>query len=527
MLETWFSPALHLLIHNTASIVSAVAMFGVTFFAFINGPKKVANVTISLMAFFSFVFIVSHVVGVNILDPEISKYVLMFNLCVFFLGAFNLHAVYALLQIAEKREKILVVVYTLATCLIIFFLIYPDLFLLPSVPKMYFPNYYNAGVFNWFRMVFVYLIIVPLVLYELWAGLRRADSPVAKSQYKYFLWCVIFGYGVGLIPNLLIYNIPVDPLWGMLCGIVFTIPFVYGGVQFKLFSIKVIAKQAFYYAVAILIVGGFIVFLEILNQTILSTYPSFPLWIAPLVSSVLITSIGIVVWRSLRRGDILKYEFITTVTHKFRTPLTYIKWSAENLLNPNLTPEERKMHVELIEKGNEKLVELTNILANASDAENREYEYKMEKASISSLVLEICNSLSDQLVTGAVTLTKHIEPDVSFVCDISRIKFVLQVIIENAVHYSAQGGEVVVSLTRQAQDKGFLFSVKDSGIGIDKKELPLLFSRFYRSDDARKIDTEGMGIGLFVSKEIIGKHNGKIWAKSDGLKKGSVFYVSM
>jgi signal transduction histidine kinase len=72
-----------------------------------------------------------------------------------------------------------------------------------------------------------------------------------------------------------------------------------------------------------------------------------------------------------------------------------------------------------------------------------------------------------------------------------------------------------------------LLEIRDTGIGIDKKELSFIFTKFYRTDSSRRADTEGMGIGLFLTKTIIEKHGGRIWVDSEGLLKGSSFFVKL
>ena len=109
--------------------------------------------------------------------------------------------------------------------------------------------------------------------------------------------------------------------------------------------------------------------------------------------------------------------------------------------------------------------------------------------------------------------------------DVSRIKFIIQTYIENAIHYSLENPVITVSAHRDGAR--IVCTVADNGIGIPTSELPFLFAKFYRGSDARLADTEGMGIGLFMSKEIIKRHHGKIWAESDGPHKGSVFAFSI
>lgn len=519
------APNINLIIHNIASIISAITAFGVALFLFLNGQRKTANITFACTFFLAAIFTVSHVVGVSVSDPELSRMILMFNLTVFFIGAFNLHAVYAV--IGKEKENMLLIktVYALACGFVLFFVLFPDLFLLPSVPKMYFPNYYNPTMFNWIRVAFLHVIIVPYAVIVLYRAYAASQLESEKKRLKYFILTMVIGYGVAFIPNLLVYDIPVNPILGMAFATICAIPLIYGAVRYELFNIQVIAKQAFLYSIAVGVVGGIIVLLSYLDSWIAQIYPGFPSWSLALFSAVLAVTASVIVWKGLREGDLLKAEFITTVTHKFRTPLTYIKWASDNLLNPELSAEDKKAQIEYIRAANEKLVELTNILTSASDADNKEYGYALKKTDLSHSVEDVIRSLESQIKIKHFTIHKNIEPNLFAKFDDARIKFVIQVLLENALHYSKDGGTITVTTSGTHRD--VMCTIADNGIGMNPTQISLLFSKFFRSDAARKLDTEGMGIGLFVTQRIVEKHGGKIWAESPGEGKGSSFHFSL
>lgn len=518
-------PYFHLIIHNIASIVSAVTALGVALFLFLNGHRKTANITFACTFLLAAIFTISHVVGVNISDPNISRMVLMWNLSIFFIGAFNFHAVIAVINKEKQNALLIACVYAAAFAITITFILLPDLFLLPSVSKMYFPNYYNPGVFNWVRVAYLYVIIIPFSLFELSSAYARSQAIAERKQLKYFMLTMIIGYAVALIPNFLIYDIPIDPLWGMGFVLICTVPLVYGALQYELFNIQVIAKQAFLYSIAVGSVGALVTLLNYSTTWIAQIYPGFPTWSLALVSAVLAVSIAIIVWKGLREGDLLKAEFITTVTHKFRTPLTYIKWASDNLVTGTLSADELKTQVEYIRAANEKLVELTNILTTASDAENKGYEYNLKHADLSHAVEEVATSFEGQYKIKNLTIVKKFEPNLIARFDDARVRFVIQVLLENALHYSNQNGTVTISTSGSRKD--VVCSVSDTGVGMSPDHLSLLFSKFFRSDAARKLDTEGMGIGLYITQRIMQKHGGRIWAESPGVGQGSTFYISL
>lgn len=516
---------LHLLIHNLVCIVSAIALCGAAFFTFLNGPKKEANIAWTLLLIFSNIFVISHAVGTNIIDPVISQHWFMWNLSIFFIGSCNVHAILCIIGKAREKRHLIIFFHASAVLLTLIFALFPDIFLLPSAPKMYFPNYYEPGILNFIRVAYLYGICVIYMLYILYKAWNTTTSIIERKQYAYMLATVMIGYAIGFIPNLLIYGIRIDPLWGMSFGALFVIPFAIGALRYNLFGIKVIAQQAFLYSLAVVGVGGLITLLNYSSYLLNSNFEQFPIWITGLASSILAVSIGVLVWRHLRETDVLKYEFISTVTHKFRTPLTHIKWASENLsAGSNLTTDDRTQ-LEYIRTANERLVELTNLLVNTSETEQSSYDYHLRRSDLSAIVSDVVSSLARQAEIKHMHFETHYEANLFAKMDEDRIRFVIQVFIENAIHYTPDNSIVIVRTERRGDN--IICSVADAGIGIGTQEMPHLFSKFHRGDEARKADTEGMGIGLFMSKQIIDRHKGKIWAESAGIGKGSTFNFSL
>jgi signal transduction histidine kinase len=290
--------------------------------------------------------------------------------------------------------------------------------------------------------------------------------------------------------------------------------------------LKIITAQVFIYGIAIACGAGILILLNFFQQRIQAAQPEFPFWLIPLFVASGGVLIGVAIWKHMRQSDLLKYEFITVVTHKLRNPLTHIKWAAENLSKENLSPD-AKTQIEFIDSANTKLVELTSLLMNVSEAENNGYAYSLTKNNLTECVDDIIFSLKLAADSRRVTLVKNYSTTEPLFAnfDLGRLKFVIQTFIENAIHYTAEKSSVIVSISKKETE--ILFSVKDSGIGISPEELPLLFSKFYRGKQAKLTDTEGMGIGLYISKEVLARHQGRIWAESEGSGKGSTFSFAL
>ncbi|MDE2038374.1 MAG: HAMP domain-containing histidine kinase [Patescibacteria group bacterium] len=517
-------PTIHLIAHNAVTTASILFSLGYILFLMSQRPLKTVHWTLALTFAFVVVFEVSHMIGVNVSDPLLSRDILMWNLSVIAISVVNFHCVMAALGLDREKRTLIASIYALGAAFIGFYLLFPDAFLLASTPKMYFPEYYVPGkLYLLSRLVFQGAIPVYFI-YLLIHTYRRTADFVEKNRLLYFAAALFLGWGFGAVPPLLIFDIPVDPLYGMLFPIFFGIPFIYAVLHYDLLDIRIIAKRAFLYGISITVVGGLLTLFNASSQFIQASYPGFPEWVMPMISALIAVGIGVVVWRQLRQGDVLKYEFITTVTHKFRTPLTHIKWAGENLSKMAL-PEEAKEQLGYISSANTKLVELTDVLAQTSDSDSGYFRYKVSEDDLSALATETAGHSQEHAAAAGIAIRTEIEPGVRASFDAGRIGFVMQTLIDNAIDYSPAGGSVTISAKADGGDA--VFSVKDGGIGIAKDELPLLFSKLYRGKRARSTDTEGMGIGLYISKDIIAKHGGRIWAESEGEGKGSVFSFSL
>jgi signal transduction histidine kinase len=114
--------------------------------------------------------------------------------------------------------------------------------------------------------------------------------------------------------------------------------------------------------------------------------------------------------------------------------------------------------------------------------------------------------------------------DVEILADREKMKLALQNLVENAVNYSPAGGDVTISL--DCDNMNLTFAIADKGIGIPKKQQGRIFTKFFRGDNAVRTETEGSGLGLFLTKNIIEKHGGKIWFETEE-DRGSTFYFSL
>lgn len=514
-----------LLIHNVGSIISALFSFGLAVFTYFNNPKRTANIMLGLTMAAVGVFYTSHVVGINITDPLLSRGVFMWNLSIIFISVFSAHTALAVIGIEHKRKTVLGVMYAFSFVLLAFYIIYPDAFLEPSRPKLFFPNYYEAGAsFHWVMRLMYNFIIPTYFLTEMLIAYRTADF-ILKNRLKYFFLAMLLGYSTGFLLVLPVFNVfIINPNWGLFFIFFYAIPFVYAVVNYELLDIRLVAKKAFVYGVSVAGVSSIIAFLSFGSSFVEKTYPNFPAWLIPVAAAVVASGIGAFVWKKIRETDMLKYEFITIVTHKFRTPLTRIKWTAENLAGNEALPEPLRLDVGTIKEAAFRLSELTNVLVGLTDSETT-FSYKLKRLNVANLIKEIGAGLEKRVAEKNMSFDFQLKDACFALADQERLRPVIHIILENAVSYTPAGGRIAIMLEKLGGK--VKFTVSDTGIGISKEDMPLIFTKFFRSDEAKKVDTEGLGIGLYIAREVIRRHGGKISAFSEGLGKGSLFTVEL
>ena len=212
----------------------------------------------------------------------------------------------------------------------------------------------------------------------------------------------------------------------------------------------------------------------------------------------------------------MKTEFVSIAAHQLRTPLSAIKWTLRMVLDGDtgtISPEQR----ELLEKtyvSNERMINLINDLLNVSRIEEGRFLYKQESASLEEIVSIVIDSSQELLKMKKMALSferpKEILPTVNV--DKEKMELAVQNLLENAVKYTPEGGKIVISLEKDSHD--IIFKIKDTGVGIPEVQHERIFTKFFRGDNVIRMETEGSGLGLYTTRNIIEAHKGKIWFDS-------------
>jgi len=230
----------------------------------------------------------------------------------------------------------------------------------------------------------------------------------------------------------------------------------------------------------------------------------------------------------LKKLDSAKSEFISIASHQLRTPLTIIKGYISMVMEGNFGPVPAKI-AEALKKvydSNERLILLVENLLNISRIESGNLQFDFKETDLEELAI----SAIDELADTARKRNNHLvyKPAAqklpSVIVDAGKIRHVILNLLDNAIKYSEKS-EIIVKLS--AEKDRIVFSVTDEGIGMDNEDIAGLFKKFYRGNVSPLIYTEGTGLGLYVAKQMVEAHKGRIWAKSGGHNKGTSFYFSL
>jgi two-component system sensor histidine kinase VicK len=223
--------------------------------------------------------------------------------------------------------------------------------------------------------------------------------------------------------------------------------------------------------------------------------------------------------------DKAKSEFVSLASHQLRTPLATINWYLERLLNEELghmKPDQHK-YLDEVYHASKRMVDLINTLLNVSRLDLGTFVVEPEMVSLSTLLTEVLQEFAKQISTKDLVVKKDVAEKLPQMnADPKLLRIIMQNLIGNAIEYSNDKGKVDIKISFDT--KNYTLTVSDNGIGIPKKDTDKIFTKMFRSDNAKMHDAGGNGLGLYLVKTIINKTGGKIWFESE--EGNTTFFVS-
>ncbi len=371
-------------------------------------------------------------------------------------------------------------------------------------------------------------------------------SHLEKLQVQYLTLGLIVSGALGLIVDVVL------PLFGnsnyVNLGPYFILIFIfltsYSIIKFKMFDIKIVATELLVFSLWTFV----LVRILLSNSTEDQVVNGGLLALLIIVGIFLIKSVIKEVTQRERieklAGDLQKAndrlteldkqksEFVSFATHQLRAPLTAMKGYASLILEGDLgdLSKQIKQAIGRIYDSSTTLTNIVDDYLNISRIELGTMKYAFETIDLKNLVENVIGELKPNIEKSKLTFSFNVDPQKKYMVNIDKDKFkqIIANLIDNSMKYTPSGS-VNVFLEKKAGADGqkIVFSVKDTGIGIAEGVMPKLFAKFSRAENGTRQNIHGTGLGLFVAKEIVMAHKGKIWAESAGEGKGSAFFVEL
>ena len=434
--------------------------------------------------------------------------------------------------------------------------------LIPNIILIYFVIFTNLIVSDakvningenfiyWGRLYIFYVLYIfayfNFAFYRLYLKFKSSSDKTERSQIVF----VLIGYGssgvISFISNLILPSFHIFTLnWvGQISTILMTLSAMYAIIKHKLFSIRIIATELLIFLLWIVLLVRLL-----LGQTLADHVVNSTSFVLTIIAGVFLIRSVIKEISQREKIEILatdlestnkhlealnkqKSEFVSFATHQLRAPLTAMKGYASLLLEGDmgkLEPESRE-GISRIFDASKTLTNIVEDYLNLTRIELGSMKYAFDAVDLRMLIENIIAELKpviDEKKTVKFSYDyENIGSTYRITADKDKLKQVIYNIIDNALKYTPSGS-ISVHLNFDRTKHRFILTVEDTGIGISKDILPRLFQKFSRADNANMTNIKGTGLGLYVAKDILEAHGGKIEAESKGEGKGSKFIIEL
>lgn len=226
--------------------------------------------------------------------------------------------------------------------------------------------------------------------------------------------------------------------------------------------------------------------------------------------------------RELESNEYLSKEFMSNVSHEFKTPIASIQGFAKLLKDDKIAEEDKKEYIDIIIEESERLANLSSNIQHLSKLENKKELIKKEKVAIDEQIRKCIVILNNKLEEKNIEIGMDEDKDVFVDVNEDMLQQVWINLINNAIKYTENGGRIDIIID-EFKDK-VIVEVKDNGIGIKEENLEKIFDKFYQEDASH--NSEGNGLGLAIVSKIIELHKGSIEVKSK-VREGTSFIVTL
>jgi signal transduction histidine kinase len=224
----------------------------------------------------------------------------------------------------------------------------------------------------------------------------------------------------------------------------------------------------------------------------------------------------------------MKSEFVSVASHQLRTPLSAIRWETELLMTKQKCglDEKQKKTVETINSLACRMTRLVNDLLDVARIDQKRLMLRREAVDLANIIEKVIKDTSPLASAKSIEIVFNINkkkvPHING--DPEKLKTVVENLVSNSIKYITKRGKIDIKLARK--DNNLIFSIRDNGVGIPEEQHDQVFEKFFRSDNVVKYQTEGTGLGLYITRNVIEQTGGKIWFQSIE-NVGSIFSFSL
>ncbi len=216
---------------------------------------------------------------------------------------------------------------------------------------------------------------------------------------------------------------------------------------------------------------------------------------------------------SLSSVEMMRRSFVANVSHELKTPMTTIAGFVDGMLDGTIPPEQQKRYMKVVSDEVKRLSRLVRSMLDLSRIDSGELKMTTVRMDLTEALCGVLIASEQRIekkglrITGLEDCAKtEIDGDYDLMCQ------VLHNLVDNAIKFTNDGGDIDIRLTKA--DGRVHFAIRNSGAGIPAEEMPQIFERFYKSDRSRALDKNGMGLGLYIVKTVIGLHHGEVTVRS-------------
>lgn len=453
---------------------------------------------------------------------------------------FFLHWVLLILGLQKKRILVLYFGYIVTALFLCFS--FSDLYVSGLREYGFFQYWPVAGPMHLASLVVCYFFLIGYALLELVRGFvkRRGED---KHQVAFILVGSFLGFGGGMTNFPLMYGVDMFP-FGIIGVLATPFFYSYAAMRYGLMNLKVVVAQFFSGAIILVFFISFLLSSsrseQVYNLIFLILISVFSVIFASSVSKEVKAKTELeklakdlrIANERLNKISMLKTEFVSLATHQLRSPLTAIKGYVSMILEGSYGKIDDAMRepLERVFNSTTSLAHVVQDFLDVSRIEQGSMKYDMKAFSFRDLAEEVVKEQGPNIEKSKLEFEFDVQEDSiaqnGYITygDRSKLKQVVMNLIDNSIKYTKAG---FVKVHLGYGHDNIVLQVIDSGIGIDKKTLPVLFQKFERADGADDVNVQGTGLGLYIARQIIEMHKGNISATSDGIGKGSTFTVEL